>query len=286
MSYNYAGKTATSTNSEMKSVIYGVCVMHTAECSRKVKLSMVKHRLCSWLRRRTSVPVVTFHFRKMKHRGSCQPYTCISRVAALDLHRLLKSHRRLRDAQVKISVSHCQERKRIFFVSVENLLEQLVTRDQPTDKFILHLAGEDIVIQQAMTLPGEERVQESKHEQTIALADKECEGSWKKQSAMKVEEHGDEKNGETNVIISDDEADCKKTQNDTSEIREILKGETDAITKHPRRKEVQKKYKVQKDPQISFWKLKLYASLTLLLVTASAFLWCWLVVRRELDMPQ
>ena len=191
MYHSYAGKAATSTDSEMKSVMYGVCVIHTAEDFRKVKLSVMKHRLCSWFRLRTSVPVVTFHFKKMERQSSSQPCTCISRMAALDMHHLLKSHKRLRDAQVKISVTHRQEGKRIFFVKVEKLLEKLVTKDQLAVKFILHLGGEDAAIQQAMALPGEEPVEESIHEQIIAVSDEECEASWKKQSAMKAEEHED-----------------------------------------------------------------------------------------------
>ena len=124
------------------------CMLETREARdypKNVKLSVEKPGSTF------SFPDVTrykqvglFTFGKVKAGEGFRRYT--SRLATLDIRRLVKAQWNAIEARVKISVTWHRRRKYVIFVRLQNFLSLLLTEDPVTENFILQVKEEGKVI--------------------------------------------------------------------------------------------------------------------------------------------
>ena len=126
----------------------GSCILATRgrrDYPKKVKISVEKPGSTSWL---PSAPrykeVGLFTFEKVKAGEEVRHAT--SRLATLDIRRLVKAQWSAIEAMVKVSVTWHRRGKFIIFVKLQNFLKLLVTEDPATENFILQIKEEGKVI--------------------------------------------------------------------------------------------------------------------------------------------
>ena len=140
-----------------KMLTTGFCMLEageTQEGPKKVKLSLEKPGSI-WL---PDVPrykqVGLFTFKKAK--ASEVKRRANSRLATLDISRLMKAEWSSFEARVKVSVTWHRRAKNVIFVRLQDFLSQLLTEDSATQIFILHVNKRNVVMWHCMSLSGGE----------------------------------------------------------------------------------------------------------------------------------
>lgn len=115
------------------------------ECPWKVKLSIEKPRDTFCLPGKPRYKQVgLFAFKKVN--GGQGQLCCTSRLATINMGRLLNAQWSSSEVRVKISIKRRRGKKQVIFVGLMDFLHHLVTEDFEAESFILHICEGKVLI--------------------------------------------------------------------------------------------------------------------------------------------